>query len=115
MSTREVSKLKCFISKAKCDITLHTANGATRTEDAANIYVKELDENITPHILDNTPPVLTVGYRCLEMGYTCVWPAGETHTFIRPGGNLCIWLSSTTSLMEVRTRGIASPASLLDR
>ena len=31
--------------------------------DVANIYVKELDENITPHVLDNTPPVLTVGYR----------------------------------------------------
>ena len=81
VSKREVSKLKRFISKATCGITFHTANGATRTEDVANIYVKELDENITLHIPDNTTPALTVGCRCLEMGYTCVWPAGQNPYF----------------------------------
>ena len=40
------------------------------TENVANIYVNELDEHITPYIVNNTPPVLTVGYRCMEMGYT---------------------------------------------
>ena len=47
------------------------------TEDVTNVYVKELDENRCHYILNNTPPVLTVGYRCMEMGYTFYmadWP-----------------------------------------
>ena len=91
VSKRETAKIKRFLSKARCGITFHIANGATRTEDVANIYVKDLDENITPYVLDNTPPVLTVGYRCLEMGSTFVWLAGENPYFIRPDGNLVLF------------------------
>ena len=55
--------IKRFVHKAKAPITFHTANGPTRTDNVANIYVKELDENITPYVIENTLPVLTVGYR----------------------------------------------------
>ena len=37
-----------FDRKAKCTITLHTANGPTVTEYAVNLYVKELCEHIIP-------------------------------------------------------------------
>ena len=43
--------IKRFVSKAKVPITFHTANGPTRTENIANIHVRELDENITPYVL----------------------------------------------------------------
>ena len=56
------------------------------TEDVANVYVKVLDESISPYILNNTPPVLTAGYRCMEMGYTFIWPTGHNPFFIRPDG-----------------------------
>jgi len=45
--------------------------------------VRELDENITPYVLAHTPPVLTVGYRCMELGYTFIWPTAQEPYFIR--------------------------------
>ena len=46
------------------------------TDDVAHVYAKELGEQITPYILNNSAPALTVGYRCMEMGYTFIWPTG---------------------------------------
>ena len=46
--------MKRFVNKAKHTITFHTANGPTVTEKVANIYAKELDESITPYILNKT-------------------------------------------------------------
>ena len=77
VSKRETGLIKRFVSKAKVPITFHTANGPTRTDNVANIHVRELDENITPYVLENTPPVLTAGYRCTEMGYTFIWPTSQ--------------------------------------
>ena len=48
--------------------------------------MKELDKNISPYILNNTPPVLAAGYRCMERGYTFIWPTGQNPFFIRPEG-----------------------------
>ena len=56
------------------------------TDSVANIFVKELDEEITPYVMDNSPPVLIVGYRCMEMGYTCVLPSGQAPYFVRLDG-----------------------------
>ena len=55
VSKREVALIKRFVNKAKLTITFHTANGPTVTENMAYIYVKELDENITPYILKQHP------------------------------------------------------------
>ena len=55
VSKREVALTKRFVNKAKLTITFHTANGPTVTENMAYIYVKELDENITPYILKQHP------------------------------------------------------------
>ena len=85
-SKREVALMKTFVEKAKHTITFHTANGPTVTEDVADVYVQELDENITLYIYNNIPPVLTVGYRCMEMGYTFIWPTGQNPFFIRHDG-----------------------------
>ena len=85
-SPRERGLIKRFVSKAKVPITFHTANGPTRTENVANTHVWELDENFTHYVLENTPPVLTVGYRCMEMGYTFIWPTAQEPYFIRPDG-----------------------------
>ena len=83
---REVALMKRFVKLAKHTITFHSANGPTVTEYVANVYADELDEHISPYIINNTPPVLTVGYRCMEMGYTFVWPTGQKPFFIRPDG-----------------------------
>ena len=86
VSKRETTLIKRFVSKATFPITFHTANGPTRTENVANIYVRELDENITPYVLASTPSVLTVGYRCMDIGYTFIWPTNQSPYFIRLDG-----------------------------
>ena len=86
VSKRETGMIKRFVNKAKVPITFHTANGPTRTENIANIHVRELYENITPDVLENTPPVLTLGYRCMELGCTFIWPTAQEPYFIRPDG-----------------------------
>ncbi|MFM7988091.1 MAG: hypothetical protein ACKPKO_53135, partial [Candidatus Fonsibacter sp.] len=50
------------------------------------IHIRELDENITPYLMSNAPLVLTVGYRCMEKGYSFIWPSGKNPYFIRPDG-----------------------------
>ena len=86
VSRREVALMKRFLNKAEHIFTFHTANGPTVTEDVANLHVKELGENITPCILNNTPPILIVEYRCMEMGYTFMWPNGQNPFFIGLNG-----------------------------
>ena len=86
VSQRAVALMQRFINNAKRTITFLYSNGPTVTEYVANIHVKELDEGITPCILKSTPPVLTVGYGCMEMGYTLIWPSGQSPFFIRPDG-----------------------------
>ena len=86
VSKRETALMKRFVSKANVPVTLHTANGPTRTDNIANMHVRQLDANITPYVLENTLPVLTVGYRCMELGYTFIWPTAQEPYFIRPDG-----------------------------
>ena len=110
VSKREVGLTKRFVHKAKNTITFHTANGLTVTENVANIYVHELDENITPFILNNTPPVLTVGYRCVETGYTIIWLHEQSPFFIRPDG-MIIHLVVEKALTYYRANSAADLAS----
>ena len=59
---REVALLRRFVNKAKHTITVHTENGPIVTDDVDNISVKELDEHLTPCMLNNAASVLAVGY-----------------------------------------------------
>ncbi|MFM7979321.1 MAG: hypothetical protein ACKPKO_08410, partial [Candidatus Fonsibacter sp.] len=52
----------------------------------AKIHVKELNENITPYVMASSPPVLTVGYRCMHKGYSFIWPCGKDPYSVRPDG-----------------------------
>ena len=86
VSKREVALTKRFVEKGTHTITFHTAKGPIVTEGVAKVYVTELGEHIAPYILNNLPPVLTVGYICMELGYTFIWPKGQNPFFIRPDG-----------------------------
>ena len=35
------------------------------------------NEPAKAHVLDDTPSVLSLGKRCMEQGYTFVWPSGR--------------------------------------
>ena len=64
-------------------ICLPTAKGSTRADEVADLTVDALHKDFTPYILDETPAVLSVGVRCMEQGYSFVWPEDSKPYFIR--------------------------------
>ena len=65
-------------------ISLATANGSTRADEVADVKVDALHQPFSPYILEETPVVLSVGFGCMEQGYSFVWPADGRPYFIRP-------------------------------
>ena len=72
------------IVKDDDEIVFQTANGSTSTSDVAKIVVDELDETVKPHVLDETPTVLSVGRRCMKMGYAFHWMPGKLPFMVTP-------------------------------
>ena len=66
------------------EIVFQTANGSTSTSDVAEIVVDELDETVKPHVLDETPAVLSIGRRCMKMGYAFHWTPGKLPFMVTP-------------------------------
>ena len=77
---------RALIAKGGHTHTLHTANGATRTAGRVDADVGNLDEVIEAHILESTPSIISVGKRCMDMGYSFAWNAGCMPTRTCPSG-----------------------------
>ena len=84
VSRKEIAAVKDMVRKAQHTIILHTANGKVVARDAIDMFVKELGQNVEPYVLDTTPAVLSVGLRCMEMGFTFIWPPGKNPYFVTP-------------------------------
>ena len=55
-----------------------TANGRTKATEALKFSVPDIqDEDSKAYILASTPPVLSVGLRCVHKGYCFLWLAGK--------------------------------------
>ena len=68
--------------------SFHTANGSTCSDIQCPIYCDELSDYVDPYVLESTPAVMSVGYRCMQRGYTFIWPAGEDPYFVLPSGKI---------------------------
>ena len=86
LSKQEVAQVKEWVRQSARAIVLHTANNRVDAREAIDMLVKELNEWIEPCVLGSTPPVLSVGMRCMEHGYSFVWLAGRRPYFILPCG-----------------------------
>ena len=86
ISRKDLQSLAVKITASLNPLTFNTANGQTVSTEAAHLYNKELKEELLPHVLSSTPPVLSVGRRCMEMGYSFVWLNGQAPNFICPDG-----------------------------
>ena len=75
-----------LIAKGGHTHALHTANGATRAAGRVDADVCNLDEVIEAHVLESTPSIISVGKRCMDMGYSFVWTAGCKPTLTCPSG-----------------------------
>ena len=88
VARRELKALRRLIREAKIPLNFFTANGEVPANEAIDLFVRELGEEIEPYVLEETPAVLSVGMRCMKMGYTFIWPPGECPYFITPSGKV---------------------------
>jgi len=89
VSREHTTATRRWVRKAVHPRTFQTANGVTTTDKVARMTVDEFGEEVAPYILDSTPPVLSVGYRCMNLGYSFIWPKGESPYFLLPNGMVC--------------------------
>ena len=86
VARKELKALKRLIRQANIPLNFSTANGEVPANECADLFVKELNEAIEPYVLEDTPAVLSVGMRCMKLGYTFIWPKYENPYFITPSG-----------------------------
>ena len=78
------------------EIVFQTANGSTSTSDVAEIVVDELGETAKPFVLDETPAVLSIGRRCMKMGYAFHWMPGKLPFMVTPNKDSYMYRSRMT-------------------
>ena len=68
-------------------VNFHTANGVMCSTKRSIIKFEAFSEPAEAHILEDTPSVLSMGKRCVDLGYSFVWPTGRTPFMLDPNGN----------------------------
>ena len=67
-------------------VNLVTANGPTSADKVAKVTVPELNSKVEFYLLNSTPPVVSVGKRCLDEGFGFYWPPYRKPFFVKPDG-----------------------------
>ena len=69
-------------------IRMITANGESSSSKQGSVYVPKFGKTIDPYLVKSSPPVISVGMRCVDDGYDFVWRGskGETPYMIKPNG-----------------------------
>ena len=57
------------IRRSKGPTVITTANGKAESTEEATAYVNDLDVFLTMTMLEDSPPVLSLGFLCKEMEY----------------------------------------------
>jgi hypothetical protein len=69
---------------------LNTANGPIVVDREIPMQCAPLWDNVVPLVLPSTPPVLTIGRRCMQEGYSFHWPSGQQPTLTTPDGETLV-------------------------
>ena len=69
-------------------VNFHTANGVTSSTKRSDIKFEAFDEPAQAHILEDTPSVMSMGKRCVDLRYSFIWPSGKTPYMIDPNGDI---------------------------
>lgn len=72
------------ILKDKCNVNVKTANGFVTANDVAVVPIPELSSCADAAVLGDSPSLLSVGYRCMELGFSFHWPAGKSPHLVTP-------------------------------
>ena len=77
-----------LISRSFPGHSLRTANGITGTNGRIDASAEHLPDRIEARILPTTPALISVGKRCMEMGYSFRWDAGQLPELISSNGTV---------------------------
>ena len=69
-------------------VNFHTANGVTSSTKRSDIKFEAFDEPAQAHILEDTPSVMSMGKRCVDLGYSFIRPSGKTPYMLDSNGNI---------------------------
>ena len=69
-------------------VNFHAANGVTSSTKRSDIKFEAFDEPAQAHILKDTPSVMSMGKRCIDLGYSFIWPSGKTPYMIDSNGDI---------------------------
>ena len=69
-------------------VNFHTASGVTSSTKRSDIKFEAFDEPAQAHILEDTPSVMSMGKRCVDLGYSFIWPSGKTPYMLDSNGNI---------------------------
>ncbi len=72
--------------KKSSRIMFSTANGRIESRNVVPLYCSELAQLVHPYLLHDTPPVLSIGKRCMEQGFTFHWDPGRNPVMTNPEG-----------------------------
>ena len=86
ISHRKARELDLDVHEGNDRMVFLTANGITETREVAKCSLDSFQEEAKPFILEQTPAVLSVGMRCMKLGYTFVWPPNDQPFMINQSG-----------------------------
>jgi hypothetical protein len=103
-----------YYEKSENTIALATANGDIVVDRQVNLPVSKLQSQIKPLLLNETPPVLSVGRRCMEEGYDFIWRRGKSPYFITPDKRMIrLTVENYTPWLVEREDSFACPAGVV--
>ena len=70
-------------------IRMITANGESSSSKQGKVFVPKLGKTIDPYLVRSSPPVISVGMRCIDDGYDFIWrdPKVKLRTWSNQMGN----------------------------
>ena len=65
---------------------MQTANGVVELTNEITFDIEKLEQSTTAVVGKDTPDLLSVGYRCQELGYIVYWPPHSIPYSVLPDG-----------------------------
>ena len=98
------------IGKSERPVSLITANGPVQGNASVKLDVPELGSTLECYVLESTPPVCSVGRRCMDEGFDFHWYAGKSPYFVTPEGKK-LYCKLRGRVPVIGENAIASPAT----
>ena len=98
------------IEVANRPVSLITANGPVQGNASVKLEVPELGSTLECYVLESTPPVCSVGRRCMDEGFDFHWYSGKNPYFVTPEGQK-LYCKLRGRVPVIGENALASPAT----